>query len=152
MGKSLRSKSKVKFRNIKRAKIFEPAEEARRQRLAEKLLGHVKVIAKESKKQGEVEDKDKENSKNNDRNSVIAESENVEGSMASSNVASSNGMYFSIITLQNPTEFKHLIRTCFMLDINMDIDNTPSKVNRTKVATSGWKSKAKKHRSFRRKR
>ncbi|VVT57441.1 uncharacterized protein SAPINGB_P005697 [Magnusiomyces paraingens] len=66
MGKSLRSKTKLKFRNQLRNKVFEPAEEARRQRLAAKLLGHVKEVMRENEKEkhraknGNKEEEDEE--------------------------------------------------------------------------------------------
>lgn len=50
MGKSLRSKTKLKYRNERRHTIYEAEEDARRQRLAAKLMGQVKEVAKEEKK------------------------------------------------------------------------------------------------------
>lgn len=72
MGKSLRSKTKLKYRNERRAKVFEPEEDARRQRLAEKLMANVKQVAKNEKKvsgkqdSGEKEGKDDKDEKDDD--------------------------------------------------------------------------------------
>lgn len=80
MGKSLRSKTKLKYRNELRSKVFEPEEDARRRRLAEKLMGNVKQAAKDEKKagnkskdskdtdkDGEAMDEDEEDEENKDK-------------------------------------------------------------------------------------
>lgn len=119
MGKSLRSKSKVKFRNIKRSKIFEPVEEARRKRLAEKLLGHVKEAIKESKKVG---------GDNDDEMEVEDEEESEE-----KKAGESDGK-FCLYFEREPGLTNGL-------DIEVD-DAKP------KPKTGGWKKKVKKNRSF----
>uniref|UniRef100_A0A060T9P7 ARAD1D16610p n=1 Tax=Blastobotrys adeninivorans TaxID=409370 RepID=A0A060T9P7_BLAAD len=55
MGKSLRAKQKVRFRGIKREKVFGPAEHARAIRLAQKIGSKVNEKAEDKMETDETE-------------------------------------------------------------------------------------------------